>query len=61
MKLGKYDILEEVGRGGAAIVYRGRGPDGRDVAVKLLQGTEEDVVRFQREQKKPLRQERCRR
>jgi serine/threonine protein kinase len=50
-KLGAYEILEEVGRGGAATVFRARGPGGRDVALKLLQGTEEDVVRFVREQK----------
>jgi serine/threonine-protein kinase len=51
VKLGKYDIIEEVGRGGCAIVYRGRGPDGRDVAVKLLQGDAEDAARFAREER----------
>jgi len=33
---GRYDIEAEVGRGGAARVYRARGPDGRSVALKIL-------------------------
>ncbi len=49
MRLGPYEIAAEVGRGGAAIVYRARGRDGRDVAIKLIQGGEEEVTRFHRE------------
>jgi serine/threonine protein kinase len=45
-------LIEEVGRGGAAIVFRAQGADGRDVALKLLQPQEqEDFTRFVREQK----------
>jgi serine/threonine-protein kinase len=36
-KLGRYEILSEIGRGGMSTVYRGRDPRfERDVAVKLL-------------------------
>ena len=34
--LGGYTIEAEVARGGAGVVYRGRAPDGRRVAIKLL-------------------------
>jgi serine/threonine-protein kinase len=52
MRLGSYEILQEIGRGGAAIVYRARGADGRDVALKLLHQTEtDDLKRFLREQR----------
>jgi len=33
---GRYEIEAEVGRGGAARVYRARAPDGRAVALKIL-------------------------
>jgi len=36
VRLGAYAIVEPVGRGGAGTVYRGRAPDGADVAVKVV-------------------------
>jgi serine/threonine-protein kinase len=37
VKIGVYEVLGELGRGGTAIVYRAHSPEGREVAVKLLQ------------------------
>ena len=35
--LGRYQVLEEIGRGGMATVFRSHDPDlNRDVAVKVL-------------------------
>jgi class 3 adenylate cyclase/tetratricopeptide (TPR) repeat protein len=53
-KLGSYEILEEVGRGGMAAVYRARQTSvDRDVAIKVIQGNfsadDQAVMRFQRE------------
>src|SRR5262245_47832353 len=36
MRLGAYEILGELGRGSVGRVLKARGPDGRDVAIKLL-------------------------
>ncbi len=36
-KLGSYDLLEEIGRGGMAVVYRAHQPSvDRDVAIKVI-------------------------
>jgi hypothetical protein len=53
-RIGKYELLETLGSGGMATVYRGRDPDlQRDVAVKVLHphlcSREESRMRFRRE------------
>src|SRR5262245_50562167 len=38
MKVGRYEVLEEIGRGTAGVVYRAHGPDlDRTVAVKAIE------------------------
>src|SRR3954470_19640440 len=50
MKLGAYEVIEEIGRGGFGLVFRARAPDGTEVAVKVLrQATTERTARFERE------------
>ncbi len=51
-RLGHYHVLEQLGAGGIATVYRAAGSDGRCVALKVLQPSKLDtkeVRRFQRE------------
>ncbi|HZV03268.1 MAG TPA: serine/threonine-protein kinase [Planctomycetota bacterium] len=47
-QLGDYELLEEVGRGGAGTVHRGRAPDGSVVALKILP-LARDIERTRRE------------
>ncbi len=51
MRLGPYEVVRELGRGGAGIVFEGRSPRGERVALKLLarRPTPEVRARFERE------------
>ncbi len=51
-RIGSYEIIDELGRGGMAEVYRARDDGGNVVALKLLRqsgASSEDVRRFRRE------------
>ena len=52
-RLGAYEVLGEIGRGGMGIVFRGRAPDGRVVAIKLLRKLDspDARARFEREER----------
>ncbi len=52
MKLGPYELEGGIGQGGAGLVYRAKGPDGRAVAIKLLRRHDEAALaRFERERR----------
>jgi serine/threonine-protein kinase len=50
VQIGSYEVLRELGRGGAGIVYLARSARGEEVAVKLLSSdSEQSLQRFARE------------
>jgi tetratricopeptide (TPR) repeat protein len=52
MRIGAYEVLGELGRGGMGAVYRVRGPDGREAALKLLRSVDGAAfARFERERR----------
>lgn len=60
LRLGEFELVEEIGRGGMGVVYRARQSSlGRDVAVKVfvesLTSTPQEVERFHREARSAAR------
>ena len=54
MRVGEFEILSEAGRGGRGVVLKARARDGSFVALKLLQGMNNDaqaLARFDRERR----------
>jgi tetratricopeptide (TPR) repeat protein len=52
VKIGPYEVLSELGRGGMGVVYRVRGPSGQEAALKLLSNVSaESFARFERERR----------
>jgi tetratricopeptide (TPR) repeat protein len=52
VRIGPYEVLGELGRGGMGVVYRVTTPDGREAALKLLTKMDEATfARFERERR----------
>ncbi|MBI3724162.1 protein kinase, partial [bacterium] len=53
MRIGNYEMVSELGRGGMGIVFLARSPEGRDVAIKVMKAgaSRDSLARFQRERR----------
>ena len=52
MRVGPYEVLGELGRGGMGVVFRVRSPDGLDAALKILSRADPGALaRFERERR----------
>ena len=51
VRVGPYEILDELGRGGMGVVYRVRGPHGEAALKLLLKADPQTFARFEREQR----------
>jgi serine/threonine-protein kinase len=52
VRIGSYDVVGQVGRGGMGVVFRARSADGRDVAIKVLARRDALAAgRFERERR----------
>ncbi len=52
MKIGAFEVLGELGRGGMGVVYRVRLPEGREAALKVLKKADPGALaRFERERR----------
>jgi tetratricopeptide (TPR) repeat protein len=52
MRIGPYEVLGELGRGGMGAVHRVRAPDGRELALKVLLRVDKGALaRFEREKR----------
>jgi tetratricopeptide (TPR) repeat protein len=51
VRIGPYEVLNEIGRGGVGVVYRVRGLDGREAALKVLKADASTFARFERERR----------
>ena len=52
MRIGPYEVLGELGRGGMGVVFRVRTPEGNDAALKLLlKADQATFARFERERR----------
>jgi tetratricopeptide (TPR) repeat protein/tRNA A-37 threonylcarbamoyl transferase component Bud32 len=51
VRIGPYEVLGELGRGGMGVVYKVRTPDGREAALKLVKTDQATFARFERERR----------